>query len=84
MQVEEIAFLIFKDEYYQFQNKDEAQTDWEKLTASLADENSPWANGNHMGDCTNEPNACNRCLVEECYEKANQYLRINKLIDKDK
>ena len=36
----------------------------------------PWAYGEHAGDCTKEPMACFRCLVEEFYEDADKILNI--------
>ncbi len=42
---------------------------WSKWKAELE------KNPEHFGDCTKEPQTCNRCLVEEYYRQANDILQ---------
>ena len=60
-----LAFLCYVDEYYGLDEAGikEARNSWNKLVKRATED--------HMGDCTNEPNRCMRCLLEESQEKAN-------------
>jgi len=40
-------------------------------------EEEPWKDGKHLGDCTNDPCSCCRCLYEESIEDVKKEL--NKL-----
>ena len=41
---------------------------WARWKAELA------KNPEHFGDCTKEPQTCNRCLIEDYYEQADQII----------
>ena len=37
----------------------------------------PWSNDRHSGDCTKEPIACKRCIIEEYRDPARLIMNIN-------
>lgn len=52
---------------------DEAEDFWLKWKRALLFE--PYADGQHFGDCTKEPQTCMRCLVEDYYRQADEILQ---------
>lgn len=43
----------------------------ERIAASV-DTDPMWANGRHDGDCTQQPQTCARCLLDEYIEEARK------------
>ena len=75
--VETLARLMYAWQYYGLEEEEikEADKSWDKCLDMLADKNMPWINGGHMGDCTNEPNTCMRCLVEDVRADAELFMK---------
>jgi len=48
----------------------EATDFWDRWKVELG------KNPEHFGDCTNEPNICNRCLIEDYYRRADEILSL--------
>ena len=70
MKIAEISKLLFALEYHdEHATLDSAFTQWERILHSLKVEKC-WKNGKHCGDCTKEPQTCQRCFVGNIVNKA--------------
>lgn len=76
-----IAGLIFciesgvgdNESYHDFTSVKQGFQVWNNLVKALSDTEC-FKNGEHCGDCTNEPQSCIRCLIEDYVKKAKQFV----------
>jgi hypothetical protein len=80
---EKIAFALYygdcllENDLSEYSEKDfKTSINHWKYMKSLLDE-SPWDNGKHRGDCTQEPFTCQRCIMESYYNRAEKILSID-------
>ena len=82
--IDRIAFALFYQDYIwdndidnslDYKEIESALKMWNQLISALNE--PPWDNGKHMGDCTDVPITCTRCVIEEFFSKAKKILNIN-------
>lgn len=82
--LEKISFALFYSDYIWENNVPidkmeeyipNALERWNIYKKSL--NKPPWSNGRHSGDCTDEPIACKRCIVEEFRSPARMIMYMN-------